>query len=84
MKKAAERLYALQPPATDALARALDAQQRQLDRRGEVVTIGPDSSAQIRAAAVVLDRTGLGPSSTANVNVQASERLAALIAELDE
>ena len=37
-----------------------------------------------RAATAVLDRTGMGPSSTSNVNLQAGERLAALINELDD
>lgn len=80
-RKAAERLAALQDPAVDALQRSLEAQTRQLDRKGRVRTLGDDHAAQTRAATVVLDRTGLGPSQT--VDVRAGERLAALIAEVD-
>ncbi len=36
-----------------------------------------------RSATAILDRTGMGPSSTSNVDPQAGERLAALIAVLD-
>ena len=82
-RAAARRLEELQPPAIDAYERALAAEVRQLDRRGEIRILGPDHPAQIRAATTVLDRTGMGPSSTSNVNLQAGERLAALIAVLD-
>jgi ethanolamine utilization microcompartment shell protein EutL len=80
-RKAAERLAALQDPAVDALHRSLEAQTRQLDRKGRVRVLGDDHPTQIRAATAVLDRTGLGPSQT--VDVRAGERLASLIAEVD-
>lgn len=80
-RKAAERLAALQHPAVDALERGISAETRQLDRKGRVRTLGPDHGTQIRAATAVLDRTGLGPSQT--VDVRAGERLASLIAEVD-
>jgi hypothetical protein len=51
--KAQERLRALQHPAIDALARALE--QR------------TDLAAALRAALAVLDRTGLGPRNTIDV-----------------
>ena len=50
---------------------------------GDVVEVGPDHAVQLRAATTVLDRTGMGPTSTAELNVSASLHLAALIAELD-
>ena len=82
-RRAEERLRELQFPAIDALAGAIGAEGRQLDRKGEVIGLGPDHAVRLRAATVVLDRTGLGPSSTSNVNVSASQHLADLIAELD-
>lgn len=65
------------------LARGLDADERQLGRKGEVIGLGPDHGIRLRAATTVLDRTGMGPTSTAEVSVTASLHLAALIAELD-
>ena len=50
MRSANQRLLALQPPAVDALAEALDADTHQLNRRGEVVGLGPDYAVRIRAA----------------------------------
>jgi hypothetical protein len=83
-RKAEERLRALQPPAIRALEDAVtQADVRQLDRRGNVVTVGPDHRARVSAATVVLDRTGMGPSSSQDVTVTASVHLAALIATLD-
>jgi hypothetical protein len=82
-RRAEERLRELQFPALSSLADAIVADAHQLDRRGGIITLGPDHAVRLRAATVVLDRTGLGPSSTSNVNVTASQHLADLIAELD-
>lgn len=82
-KAAAERLKDLQHPAIERLDDALDAVQRSLTRHGDVVDIGPDHANRIRAATAILDRTGLGPTHTANVNVEAGERLVSLMRELD-
>jgi hypothetical protein len=57
--------------------------QRQLDRHGLVVDVGPDHAIRVRTAQTILDRTGLGPSQTTTVNVAASQRLVELMAELD-
>jgi hypothetical protein len=65
--KAQERLRALQDPAIDALARALE--QR------------ADLTAALRAALAVLDRTGLGPGNT--INIAGGGGLAERLAELD-
>lgn len=81
--KAAERLAALQDPAVTALAQAMDADSVQLDRKGNVRTLGPDHAARTRAATAVLDRTGLGPSSQTEVQVHASVHLHTLIEALD-
>ena len=51
------------------------------DRRGQIRTLGPDHAVQTRAATVVLDRTGMRPSSTAKVHLSSGVRLAALINE---
>ena len=67
----------------EALAEALDAESRQLNRRGHVIDIGPDHAVRIRAATSVLDRTGMGPSSSTDVTVSASLHLMELIQELD-
>lgn len=83
-RKAAERLKALQAPAVDALERALGAEAKHVDRKGRIRLIGPDYTAQTRAATAVFDRTGMGPSHTANVNVSASERLAELLRALED
>ena len=83
MRSANQRLLALQPPAVDALAEALDADTHQLNRRGEVIGLGPDHAVRIRAATPVLDRTGMGPSSSTDVTVSASLHLMELIQELD-
>jgi hypothetical protein len=82
-KAAAERLKELQHPAIERLEEALDADARTVTKRGEILTVGPDHANRIRAATVVLDRTGLGPTHTANVNVEAGERLLGLMRELD-
>jgi hypothetical protein len=82
-RRAQERLRALQFPAIDALADAIGAEGQQLGRKGEVIGIGPDHVVRLRAATVVLDRTGMGPTSISNVNLTASQHLADLIAELD-
>ena len=81
---AAARLVALQSPAVNALEEALQSEQRTLDRRGNVQTLGPDTAGRTRAAIAILDRTGLGPSSTTNVSVEAGERLAQLMSLLDD
>lgn len=60
---AAERLKSLQHAAIDALARGLDAK---------------DLTVQTRTGFGILDRTGLGPHSTVNVEGSLGERLAAL------
>ena len=83
MRSANQRLLALQPPAVDALAEALDAHTAQLNRRGEVVGLGPDHAVRIGPATSVLDRTGIGPSSSTDVTVSASLHLMELIEELD-
>ena len=49
----------------------------------EAVFAVPGHAASYDCCTVVLDRTGLGPASTSNVNVPASQHLADLIAELD-
>jgi hypothetical protein len=82
-RKAEERLRELQVPAVHALSDALAADVRQLDRKGEVVVLGPDHANRTRASTAILDRTGLGPSSSSDVTVTASVHLAALIATLD-
>jgi hypothetical protein len=82
-RKALERLRELQVPAVRSLADAIDADAHQLDRRGGIITLGPDHAVRLRAALAVLDRTGMGPTSHTNVNVAASQHLADLIAELD-
>lgn len=82
-QNAADRLKELQHPAIAGLENALLAEQRTLNRRGDVVTLGPDHANRIRAATAILDRTGLGPAHTANVNVEAGERLVSLMRELD-
>jgi hypothetical protein len=66
-----------------AIAQAIDAEQNRVGRDGEVIGVGPDHAVRLRAATTVLDRTGMGPTSTSQVNLGGSERLAALIAELD-
>lgn len=83
IRVAKQRLLALQPPAVDALAEALEADTQQLNRRGEVIGLGPDHAVRIRAATSVLDRTGMGPSSSTDVTVSASLHLMELIQELD-
>jgi hypothetical protein len=67
----------------DALAEALDAETNQLNHRGEVIGLGPDHAVRIRAATSVLDRTGMGPSSSTDVTISASLHLMQLIEELD-
>ena len=64
-------------------ADAIGAEGQQLDRKGGGIGLGPDHAVHLRAATVVLDRTGMGPPSNTNVNVTASQHLADLIAELD-
>jgi hypothetical protein len=81
--KANERLANLQHPAIDALDRALGKRDIRVDRFGNLIDAGDDATAQTRAAVAVLDRTGMGPSSTVDVNADASVRLLALIHELD-
>lgn len=82
--KADERLRALQPPAVIRLEDGLNAIQRQLDRHGLVVDVGPDHAIRVRAATAILDRTGMGPSQSVNVSHEASQRFVALLQELDE
>ena len=82
--KAAERLRAFQPPAVIRLEDGLNAIQRQLDRHGLVVDVGPDHAIRVRAATAILDRTGMGPSQSVNVSHEASQRFVALLQELDE
>jgi hypothetical protein len=82
-RRAEERLRELQSPAVSSLADAIVADSHQLDRRGGIITLGPDHAVRLRAALAVLDRTGLGPTSNTNVNLSASQHLADLIAELD-
>jgi hypothetical protein len=82
-RAALERLRALQTPAVEALAQAIQAEERQLSRKGEVVGIGPDHAVRLRAATSVLDRTGMGSTSSTDVNIQASVHLMELIAQLD-
>lgn len=65
------------------LEEALDAIVRQLDRHGLVVDVGPDHAIRVRAAKEILDRTGMGPQVTQQVNVAASEPLVKLMRELD-
>ena len=60
-RRAEERLRELQFPAIAALAGAIDAEGQQLNRKGEVVGLGPDHAVRLRAATVVLDRTGARP-----------------------
>ena len=81
--KADERLRALQPSAVVRLEEALDAVQRQLDRHGLVVEVGPDHAIRVRTAQTILDRTGLGPSQRIDVNNEASEHLVELMTALD-
>ena len=82
--RADERLRALQPAAVMRLQEALDAVLRQLDRHGLVVDVGPDHSVRVRTATAILDRTGMGPTQSVNVNHEASQRFVALLRELDE
>jgi hypothetical protein len=49
-----------------------------------VVALGPDHAVRLRGATSVLDRTVMGPTSSTDVNVQASVHLMELIKELDE
>lgn len=41
-RKALERLKELQAPAVEVLAQAIDAEEQQLNRKGEVIGLGPD------------------------------------------
>lgn len=82
--KANERLAALLPKAVQVLDEAMHSETYQLDRRGQVVTVGPDTAGRTRAATVLLDRTGHGPTSTANVNLGPSQHLAELLAAIDD
>ena len=82
-RKALERLKELQGSAVEVLAQAIDAEEQQLDRKGEVIGLGPDHAVHLRAATAVLDRTGMGPHQGIDVNVKASLHLASLIATLD-
>ena len=82
-RKALERLKELQGSAVEVLAQAIDAEEQQLNRKGEVIGLGPDHAVRLRAATAVLDRTGMGPHQGIDVNVQASLHLASLIATLD-
>ena len=82
-RAALERLRELQTPAVEALAQAIHAEEQQLARNGEVTGLGPDHAVRLRAATSVLDRTGIGPTSSTDVNVQASVHLMELIAQLD-
>lgn len=66
-----------------AIAEAIEADGRQLDRHGEIVALGPNHAIRLRAATAVLDRTGMGPTSSTNINLAALQHLAELIAELD-
>jgi len=54
----------------EALAQAIEAEEQQLARNGEVIGLGPDHAVRLRAATSVLDRTGMGPTSSTDVNVQ--------------
>jgi hypothetical protein len=83
-RRADERLRDLQPSAVLRLQEALDAIQRQLDRHGLVVDVGPDHAIRVRTAQAILDRTGMGPSKRIDVNDQAGERLLALMRELED
>ena len=77
----------LEKQASEAIAQlgeALEAIVRQLDRHGEIVEIGPDTANRLRAAQMILDRTGPGPSQRTNVSVEAGERFVALMRELDQ
>ncbi len=67
----------------EALAQAIEADEQQLNRKGEVIGLGPDHAVRLRAATTVLDRTGMGPSSSTDVTVTASIHLMELIQELD-
>jgi hypothetical protein len=82
-RKALERLKELQAPAVEVLARAIDAEDQQLNRKGEVIGLGPDHAVRLRAATAVLDRTGMGPHQGIDLNVKASLHFASLIAALD-
>ena len=82
-RKALERIKELQTPAVEVLAQAIDAEEQQLDRKGQVIGLGPDHAVRLRAATAVLDRTGMGPHQGMDVNVKASLHLASLIATLD-
>jgi hypothetical protein len=82
-RRADERLRDLQPSAVIRLEEALGAVQRQLDRHGLVVDVGPDHAIRVRTAQAILDRTGMGPSQRIDVNNPAGERLLALMRELD-
>ena len=83
-RAALERLRELQTPAVEALSQAIEAEEQQLARSGEVIALGPDHAVRLRAATSVLDRTGMGPTSSTDVNVQASVHLMELIAQLDD
>jgi hypothetical protein len=82
-RAALQRLRELQTPAVEALAQAIEAEERQLSRKGEVVGLGPDHAVCLRAATSVFDRTGMGPTSSTDLNVQASMHLMELIQQLD-
>lgn len=70
---AAERLRLLQDPAIVAIGDALDAY-----RDGEA-----DYATRLRAATAVLDRTGLGPTSKQEVELDVKEQLGAFLTQLD-
>lgn len=65
---AAERLKEMQHPAIEALAAALTANKED----------AADHAVRSRTGLAILDRTGLGPHSTVNVEGSLGERLAAL------
>ena len=67
----------------DALAQLIEGDEQQLNRKGEVIGLGPDHAVRLRAATSVLDRTGMGPMSSTDVSVRASVHLMELIAQLD-
>jgi hypothetical protein len=67
----------------DALAQAIQAEEQQLNRRGEVIGLGPEHAVRLRAATSVRGRTGMGPTSSTEVSLTASVHLMELIAQLD-
>lgn len=72
---------ALQFPAIAAIQGALNAERAIVVGGG--IEHDEDHPTRLRAATAVLDRTGLGPTSKQEVQVEASEQLGAILTALD-